>query len=104
MNSVVAVALQIEEKVFAFAQEYNAEIGASRGAVDAEVMPYENQIGLTGKSVSPAVYVAIGISGAVHHVEGMKRSGTIIAINKDKDAPIFDYADFGIVADANEIL
>lgn len=104
MVSLGLGAVRFKEKVFAFAQKYNAEIGASRGAVDAEVMPYENQIGLTGKSVSPAVYVAIGISGAVHHVEGMKRSGTIIAINKDKDAPIFDYADFGIVADANEIL
>lgn len=97
-------AIHFKDKIFRFAEEYGAEMGASRGAVDAEVMPYENQIGLTGKSISPAVYVAIGISGAVHHIEGMKRSGTIIAINKDKDAPIFDYADFGIVADAEEIL
>ena len=85
-------------------EKYGAELGASRGAVDTEAMPYENQIGLTGKSVCPSVYVAIGISGAVHHVEGMKRSGTVIAINKDKNAPVFDYADFGIVADAEEIL
>ncbi len=106
-DTVVAIglgAVHFKEKVFAFAQKYRAELGASRGAVDAEVMPYENQIGLTGKSVSPAVYVAIGISGAVHHVEGMKRSGTVIAINKDKDAQIFDYADYGIVIDAQEIL
>lgn len=97
-------AVHFKEKVFAFAQKYGAELGASRGAVDTEAMPYENQIGLTGKSVCPSVYVAIGISGAVHHVEGMKRSGTVIAINKDKNAPVFDYADFGIVADAEEIL
>ncbi len=97
-------AVHFKEKVFTFAEKYGAEMGASRGAVDADVMPYENQIGLTGKSVSPAVYVAVGISGAVHHIEGMKRSGTVIAINKDKDAPIFDYADYGIIADAQEIL
>ncbi len=92
------------EKIKNFAQKYGAELGASRAAVDADVFPYEKQIGLTGKSVSPAVYLAVGISGAVHHVEGMKRSGTVIAINKDKDAPIFDYADYGIVADVNDIL
>lgn len=97
-------AVHFKEKVFAFAKKYGAELGASRGAVDAEAMPYESQIGLTGKSVSPAVYVAVGISGAVHHVEGMKRSGTVIAINRDKTAPIFDYADYGIIADAENIL
>ena len=79
------------------------ETAASRLAVDAEMMPYEKQIGMTGKSVSPAVYIAAGISGAVHHIAGMKQSGTVIAINPDKNAPIFDYADYGIVANAEEV-
>lgn len=106
-DMIVAAGLgvaNIMDKVNSFAERYGAELGASRAAVDADVLPYEKQIGLTGKSVSPAVYVAVGISGAVHHVEGMKRSGTVIAINKDKDAPVFDYADYGIVADAADLL
>ena len=60
-------------------------------------MPYEKQVGLTGTSISPPVYIAIGISGAVHHIAGIERSGTVIAINPDKNAPIFEYADYGIV-------
>lgn len=79
------------------------ETAASRLAVDSEMFPYEKQVGMTGKTVSPAVYIAIGISGAVHHITGMKQSGTVIAINPDKNAPIFDYADYGIVALAEEI-
>lgn len=79
------------------------ELAGSRLAVDVEMLPYEKQVGMTGKSVSPKVYIAIGISGAVHHIAGMKQSGTIIAINPDKKAPIFDYADFGIIATAEEI-
>ena len=79
------------------------ETAASRGAVDMDMLPYAKQVGLTGKRVSPAVYVAIGISGAVHHIAGMQQSGTVIAINPDQDAPIFDYADFGIIATAEEI-
>ena len=79
------------------------ETAASRGAVDLDMLPYAKQVGLTGKRVSPAVYVAIGISGAVHHIAGMQQSGTVIAINPDKNAPIFDYADFGIIATAEEI-
>ena len=62
-------------------------------------MPYPAQIGLTGRSVAPAVYVAFGVSGAVHHIAGMKSAGTVIAVNRDKSAPIFDYADYGIIAD-----
>lgn len=79
------------------------ETAASRAAVDAEMLPYEKQVGLTGKSVSPAVYVAAGISGAVHHIAGMKQSGMVIAINPDRKAPIFDYADYGIVQAAEEV-
>lgn len=79
------------------------EIAASRLAVDSEMYPYEKQVGMTGKTVSPTVYIAVGISGAVHHIAGMKQSGTVIAINPDKKAPIFDYADYGIVATAEEV-
>ena len=59
------------------------------------------QVGLTGKTVSPPVYIAVGISGAVHHIVGMQQSGTVIAINPDKNAPIFEYADYGIIANAD---
>ena len=79
------------------------EIAASRLAVDSEMFPYEKQVGMTGKTVSPAVYIAVGISGAVHHIAGMKQSGTVIAINPDKKALIFDYADYGIVATAEVV-
>lgn len=79
------------------------ETASSRLAVDSEMFPYEKQVGMTGKTVSPAVYIAVGISGAVHHIAGMKQSGTVIAINPDKNAPIFDYADYGIVATAEEV-
>lgn len=85
------------------AEKYNAECAASRGLVDANFAPYEQQVGLTGKSVSPKVYVACGISGAVHHIVGMEQSGTVIAINPDKSAPIFEYADFGIVASISDV-
>lgn len=88
----------------AFAAKYGADVAASRAAVDTDLMPYEMQVGITGKTVAPRVYVALGISGAVHHIAGMDRSGTVIAVNKDKDAPIFDYADYGIVADVNDII
>ena len=79
------------------------ELAGSRLAVDTEMISYEQQVGMTGKSVNPKVYIAVGISGAVHHIAGMKQSGTIIAINPDKGAPIFDYADYGIIATAEEI-
>ena len=85
------------DKVKVFADSLGADLLTSRKMVDNDVLPYDVQVGLTGKSVSPKVYIAIGISGAVHHIAGMQRSGTVIAINPDKNAPIFDYADFGIV-------
>lgn len=81
---------------------YSWEMGASRGLVDDGLAPWEMQVGLTGRSVSPAVYLAVGISGAVHHIAGMKGAGTVIAVNPDKRAPVFDYADYGIVATAQE--
>ena len=75
-----------------------AAVGASRGAVSANLAPYECQVGLTGEFVRPTLYVAFGISGAVQHLVGMKNSGTIIAVNTDKNAPIFDYSDVAVVA------
>lgn len=85
------------DSVRAFADSLGAELVASRKMVDNGVLPYAMQVGLTGKTVSPPVYIAVGVSGAVHHIAGMERSGTVIAINPDKNAPIFQYADYGIL-------
>jgi electron transfer flavoprotein alpha subunit len=92
------------EIVQKLAEAMGAEIAASRPICDNEWLPMDRQIGSSGQTVSPKLYLAVGISGAIQHVVGMKNSQTIVAINKDAEAPIFDIADYGIVGDLFEIV